>query len=722
MPASTFTRHRIHTAILLLAAPISCLAQAQPAPGANPQATYAGTLAPVVVTSTRTETLIFDTPASVDSIDGNAMRDRQPQVDLAESLNGLPGVQIQDRQNDAQDLQISIRGFGARSSFGVRGVRLYVDGIPATMPDGQGQTSNIEIPTIERVEILRGPFSALYGNASGGVIQVFTRDGERPPTVGASVAAGSNGLRRYGVTANGARDTGAGELDYTVGVNRVTNDGYRDHSASRRNQANAKLGLQLDDDRRLTVIANHVDLRADDPLGLTREQFDSTPRIAPLAEQYNTRKTVRQTQGGLRYEHRVSADDRFSAMLYVGQRSTRQYLAIPPAPQQSPLHAGGVIDLDRDYAGADLRWTAERRLAGRDLTVIGGLAYDQMREDRKGFLNYVDTPGGRELGVMGALRRDETNRVSNVDPYLQASWAFAPRWTLDSGVRWSHVRFRSSDHYIVGVNGDDSGNTRYRKLLPMAALRFAATDDLNLYAAIGRGFETPTFNEISYRPDGQAGLNLGLQPATNTSIELGAKADVGRGTFTAAVFQTLTEDEIVTAISSGGRSTFQNAGRTRRHGAELSWEGRLAGEWRARAAYAWLNATYRDDVCSPAPCGQNPIVSGNRIPGIARHTAFAALDWAPPQGWRAGVDVRYQDGVFVNDANSDAAPSYVIAGASVGYVWRNGPWEWSGFTRVDNLFDRKYAGSVIVNDGNGRFFESAPGRTWSAGLGATYAF
>ncbi|MBU4610667.1 TonB-dependent receptor [Achromobacter sp. GG226] len=721
MPPYAKTRHRAPAA-LLLAAPALCLAQAQPQPATAAGGAYAGTLAPVVVSSTRTETIVFDTPASVDSIDGDTMRDRQPQVDLAESLTGLAGMQIQDRQNDAQDLQISIRGFGARSSFGVRGVRLYVDGIPATMPDGQGQTSNIEIATTDRVEVLRGPFSALYGNASGGVIQVFTRDGERPPSVGASFAAGSHGMRRYGLTAQGANDTGAGVFDYTLGVNRTTTDGYRDHSASRRNQANAKLNLQLDDDRRLTIIANHVDLSAQDPLGLTRAQFDDTPRVAPLAQQYNTRKTVRQTQGGLRYEHRVTTDDTLSAMLYVGTRSTQQFLSIPPAPQQSPLHAGGVIDLERDYAGADLRWTAERQLAGQALTLIGGVAYDQMREDRQGYLNYVDTPAGRELGVMGALRRDETNRVRNLDPYVQGSWAFAPRWTLDAGVRWSHIRFRSNDHYIVGVNGDDSGDARYRKLLPMAALRFAATEDLNLYAAVGRGFETPTLNEISYRADGQAGLNFDLRPATNTSVELGAKAAIAGGTLTAAVFQTRTEDEIVTAVASGGRSTFQNAGRTRRHGAELSWAGALVGDWQLRASYAWLDARYRDDVCAPAACGQNPIVSGNRIPGIARHTAFAALDWAPPEGWRAGVDVRYQDQVFVNDANEDAAPSYLVAGASVGYRWRQGPWSWDAFGRVDNLFDRKYAGSVIVNDGNGRFFESAPGRNWSAGMGASYAF
>ncbi|MGE8637794.1 MAG: TonB-dependent receptor plug domain-containing protein, partial [Achromobacter sp.] len=248
------------------------------------------TLAPVVVTGTRLGTAVLDTPASVDVVDGAAMRRGQPGINLSEGLAGVPGLQIQNRQNYAQDLQISSRGFGARSTFGVRGVRLYVDGIPATMPDGQGQTSNIDIGSIDRVEVLRGPFSALYGNSSGGVIQVFTEDGAPPPTVSASGWGGSDGTWRYGVKASGGE---TGGLDYVLDASRFTTDGYRDHSAARKNLANAKLGLQLDDASRLTIVVNSVDLKAQDPLGLTYQQFQDDPRAAPLAEQYDTRKTVR---------------------------------------------------------------------------------------------------------------------------------------------------------------------------------------------------------------------------------------------------------------------------------------------------------------------------------------------------------------------------------------------------------------------------------------------
>jgi len=673
------------------------------------------TLSPVVVTGTRLSTSVLDTPASVDVVDGVAMRRGQPQINLSEGLAGVPGLQIQNRQNYAQDLQISSRGFGARSTFGVRGVRLYVDGIPATMPDGQGQTSNIDIGSIDRVEVLRGPFSALYGNSSGGVIQVYTEDGTAPPSLGASAWAGSFGTWRYGAKASGVTGTGAGELDYVVDLTRFTTDGYRDHSAARKNLANAKLGLQLDDASRLTIVANSVDLTAQDPLGLTYQQFQDDPRAAPLAQQYDTRKTVRQTQGGVVYERQVDGRNTLRVMAYYGQRDTTQYQSIPPAAQLAPTQAGGVVDLARQYGGADVRWTSELDMAGRPLTVIGGFSYDSLREDRKGYQNFTGTGGNQQLGVQGALRRDETNTVYSADPYVQASWKVSPRWTLDAGLRYSTVRFDSNDHYIVPGNGDDSGDARYRKALPVAAVRYAVNADVNVYASYGRGFETPTLNEISYRPGGLPGLNFGLSPALSTNLEAGLKARLAGGLATAAVFHTRTDDEIVSAGSSGGRTSYQNAGRTRRDGVELGWTAEFAPHWRTQFAYTWLNARYADDSGAD-------IRAGNKIPGIARQAVFASLAWAPPEGWQASVEGRALSKIYVNDANDQDAPGYFVAAVSAGYVKRLGPWELNAYARVDNLFDKRYAGSVIVNESNGRYYEPAAGRSAGMGVGATYRF
>ncbi|QAU35977.1 TonB-dependent receptor [Janthinobacterium sp. 17J80-10] len=690
-------------------------ARAEPVESAPPSS-----LKPVIVTSTRTGLPPFATPASVDVVDGESMRSNLPQVNLSESLAGVPGMLIQNRQNYAQDLQIAIRGFGSRSTFGIRGVRLYVDGIPATLPDGQGQSSNIDIASAERVEILRGPYSALYGNSSGGVIQVFTEEGSGALRLTPSLTVGSHGLRRYGTKAAGSGGEEHGALDYLVSASRFTSDGYREHSDAARNLANARLGIRLDTDSKLTLVANSVALKAQDPLGLDWAQFRADPRsVAAVAIQFDTRKTVQQAQGGLVYERRIDGANDMRIMAYYGQRDTVQFQAIPPGPQANPRHAGGVISLGRDYGGIDARWTTRLHLAGRPLTLVGGLAWDTLEEQRQGYENFI----GATLGVQGALRRNESNTVWNLDPYLQGAWEFAERWTLDAGVRQSTVRFSSDDLYIVGLNGDDSGAARYRKLLPMAALRYQARHDLNLYATVGRGFETPTFNELSYRTDGLSGLNFGLRPSVNTSAELGAKARLGGGMLTAAVFRIRTEDEIVSAGSLGGRATFQNAGRTRRNGMELGWDGKFAHNWRVQASHTWLEATYRDSFCSPACSGVNPAIpAGNSIPGIARQMAYVSLAWAPPQGWRTGIEGRYLDRIYVNDRNSEAAPGYFTAAVHTGYLLQINRWTIDGYARIDNLFDRRYAGSVIINEGNGRYFEPAPGRNWSAGMSAAYRF
>ncbi len=687
-------------------------------------------LAPITVTSTRLDTSVLDTPASISVIDGFDMRDARLQINLSEGLAGVPGLQIQNRQNYAQDLQVSIRGFGSRSSFGVRGVRLYVDGIPATMPDGQGQTSNIDIASIDRVEVLRGPFSSLYGNSSGGVINVYTEDGADPPELSAGMAAGSYGTYRYGAKASGVVDLEKTELDYVLSATRFTTQGYRDHSGARKNLVNAKLRLQFDDNSKLTLIANSVDLKADDPLGLTREQFDSDPRsVASVALQYNTRKTVKQSQGGLIYERAINADNDLRAMLYYGERDTVQFQSIPFTAQRDERHAGGVIDLQRKYGGADLRWTSRLVFAGKPFTLIGGLSYDEMKENRRGYENFSGEPfTGQtgQLGVRGDLRRKESNTIWNLDPYMQASWRFLPRWTLDAGLRYSNIRFESDDHYLNGRNGDDSGATRYRKLLPVASLRYQVSPDVSVYGSVGRGFETPTFNEISYRDFNSSGLNFALQPSANTSIEVGAKANIGKGLLTAALFQTRTEDEIVAADAEGGRTVYQNAGRTLRTGFELAWRGEVARHWHTELAYTWLDAKYRDD-CAAGNCA-NPgdpakyLQEGNRIPGVARHALYAALAWAPPTGWRAGVDARYLSKMYVNDGNTEATPGYVVAGMHAGYVWRLGPWETNAYARLDNIFDRRHAGSAIINENIGRYYEPAPGRNWSAGVNASYAF
>ncbi|HEY3986893.1 TonB-dependent receptor PqqU [Cedecea sp.] len=699
------------TALLLIPAFTPCFTQA-----ADTTQTDETTLLVTAKPATVSE---LDTPAAVSVVSGDDLRQATPRINLSENLGGVPGLQIQNRQNYAQDLQLSVRGFGSRSMYGVRGVRMYVDGIPATMPDGQGQTSNIDLNSVESIEVLRGPFSALYGNSSGGVVNVTTETGRQPPTFEASSYYGSFGSWRNSVKATGSTGDGAqaGDVDYAVSASRFTTHGYRDHSSAQKNLGNAKLGVRLNDVSKLTLLFNSVDIDANDPGGLTGQEWHDNPTQAPRADQYNTRKTTKQTQGGLRYDRQLSERDDLSVMMYAGVRETTQFQSIPAAVQKSPTHPGGVIQLARHYQGIDTRWTHNGELGGVPVSFTTGLDYETMTEKRKGYENFVTVNGATVLGEQGNLRRNERNLMWNLDPYLQTTWQLTDKLSLDAGVRYSSVYFDSNDYYIVGKNGDDSGNASYHKWLPAASLKYAVNDGWNVYTSAGRGFETPTINELSYRDNGASGLNFALQPSTSTTVEVGSKNRIGNGLFTAALFQTDTDNEIVVDQSSGGRTTYKNAGETRRRGLELSLDQQFAADWRLKMAWTYLDATYRSNVCGTNDC------NGNRMPGIARNMGYASLGYVPEDGWYAGADVRYMSDIQADDQNDAKAPTYTTVGLNTGYKLQlQQNWLLDIWGRVDNLFDRDYVGSVIVNEGNGRYFEPAPGRNYGVGVNVSYSF
>lgn len=700
----------LHTTRLPMKSTLSCLiACISQGIYAEEPVTEVQRLAPIVVEATRTDRAILETPASAYYL--NQEQQNNLNVNLSETLKGVPGLQLNNRENYAQDLQISMRGFGARSTFGVRGVRLYVDGIPATMPDGQGQTSNIDLNSLDHIEVLSGPFSSLYGNSSGGTILTQSREGQGPDSITLGYSGGSQNKGQTNLVLQGGSGN-ASEPSYIISSSYFDTDGFRDHSGAHKVLNNAKLTWDLDDGSKINWVNNYVKIAADDPGGLTRELWEKNPKqVVPNVTKYNARKEIEQVQTGLTWNKPINDQHEFYAMAYAGQRSVTQYQSIPSTAQSGPNHAGGVIDFDRQFYGADLRWTGTDILQNTKL--IAGVAVDGMTEDRKGYQNFV----GNTLGIKGELRRNEDNTLWNADPYIQASYSFAPDWTLDAGLRYSNVHFKSEDRYLS--NGDNSGKTTYEKVLPSVALSWKILPDLMTYASYAQGFETPTFTEMAYPADGSNDV-LSLKAAESETYELGLKSANRFGDMTLAAFQTQTKNDIVSAGSDGGRSTFRNADKTLRKGLELSWNKDLWRDLTAQASYSYIDATFDADI--PAIGTVAAVSSGNYIPGIAKNQAFFSLGWKPENGLHGGIDVRYSDRIYVNDINSQYAPSYTVAGANVGYNWNVKDLSVKTFARVDNLFDKDYSGSVIVNESNGRFYEPAEDRNWSAGLSVIKEF
>jgi iron complex outermembrane receptor protein len=666
----------------------------------------------VLITGSVAERTVADAPYAITVIDRETLRSAGAQVNLSEALSRVPGLVVANRSNYAQDLQISSRGFGARSNFGVRGIRLFADGIPATGPDGQGQVAQFDLANTERVEVLRGPFSVLYGNSSGGVISLFSAPVTRPEVEG-EMDLGAFGFEQLRAAVASPL---AGGFNLRASVSTMAIDGFRPNSAAHRDLGSARLGWQGQLDT-VAVIASAFSQPALDPLGLTRQQFDANPgQTAPQALQFGTRKDLGQQQIGLTWKHRFDegALRDLQWMVYRGQRSVTQFLAIPAATQANPNHGGGVVDFDRAYSGTDLRL----RLAWQSVDLMLGAAADRQTDDRRGYNNFTGPIGApTALGVFGLLRRQETDRARSADAYAQAEWALGGGLVASGGLRSGQVQLSADDAYLS--NGDDSGKVSFRYTNPVLGLRWQFAPGWQLYSSAARGFESPTLNEMAYQPDGSGGFNTGLRPQVSRQGELGSKWQGAGADADLVLFRVDTRDEIGVAANVGGRASYQNVGRTARRGAEFGAGWQLGSAWRMRLALTFLDASYRDSfyTCTTTPCtlgtapASLPVPAGNSIVGAQRSSGFAELAWRSAAAGEFGVELRGAGRTAVNDLNTDFAGGYATAGLR----WRWGQDLGGGtrletLVRLDNVTNRRYAGSVIVNDANGRYFETAPPR------------
>ncbi|MBF7730754.1 TonB-dependent receptor [Pseudomonas sp. N040] len=666
---------------------------------------------PLVITGSRYQASSFNLPFAVQRVDAEQATAGKPRVNLSEALSSVPGLVVQNRSNYAQDLQISSRGFGARSAFGIRGIKLLADGVPLSNPDGQGQAATFDLDTLDHIEVLRGPFANVYGSNSGGVIQLFSRDGAGPPRVSASTAMAAWDTRRSQVSVEGGNQQ-AGVL---VNQSHFSTDGYRQHSSASLDKTFAKLTLHPDAESRLALIYTQLNQNDSlDPQGLTWDEYTARQdAAAPGALLFDTRKTVDHSSLALNFDRDFSAGT-WQNTLYGGTRHVTQYQSIPVVVQLNPKSSGGVIDFERSFQGASTRWIQPLNVFAGALTVTSGLEYDASSDDRQGYENFV----GSTLGVQGALRRDEQDDVTSLSPFVQAAWELE-RLQLQSGLRYNHVEFTVDDTYITGSNGDDSGGVTYTDYTPNLGASYLLNPQLSVYTSWSRGFETPTLNELFYSgPDGRFGFDLA--PATSEQYEVGLKARLGRSSnLQLALFQIDTEDELVVLSSIGGRTSYQNAAQTERHGVELALDSRLSETLTMRLAATAMSAIYSEAFVSRG----NTIGAGRHIPNIPARSLFAELAWQPAAGFSTALEGIYRSNLYVEDSNAaKTAPSYSLFNWQARLEQQFEQLTLNQVLRIDNLLDRDYIGSIIVGDSNGRYYEPGPERAWYVGAGLEYRF
>ncbi|MBL8264507.1 MAG: TonB-dependent receptor [Xanthomonadaceae bacterium] len=642
-------------------------------------------------------------PGAIMRIDATTLRDGQRQVNLSEALQRVPGFTALDRSNYAQDLQIQTRGFGARSTFGIRGVRLVVDGIPSSGADGQGQAASFPLSSLDRIEILRGPLALRHGGAPGGAIIGTSRAPVNDAVDLDAWAADDGGWRANARIDGHNRDL---RFRWRVQAGRFATDGFRPQSAARRQHANAFGEWLISDSDLVRVVYNglHQPL-SEDPLGLTRAAFDDDPHATdPVASRFDTRKTIDDHQLGIAWEHRSEGHhSRLSA--YRSDRDVVQFLAVPTTAQVAAGSAGGVIDLGRSSTG--IEWS--HRFAGEHGALEFSVEASRLDEARRGYENFV----GTQVGVRGRLRRDERNRADALEAAATGEWNLDGAWTLLAGLRGAWLRLDSRDRFLA--NGDDSGGREDSRVSWSVGAKWDVSVPATLYMHVGEHGETPTLNELAYRADGSAGFNRDLDPSRARSYEIGARWRSGSLDASLAAYRIDSRDEIVPALNRGGRASFANAGTTRRQGLELGVSAWFSKHWQASVAASWVDARFEDDFSFVVQGETRRVAAGNRMPGIPRADLFAELEWRSPEGrWTTALEARAVGRMVVDDRNTDAAAG------NARFAWRlSGAFGggWRAFLRVDNLFDRQAAGSVIVNEANGRFFEPSAGRSVTLGIG-----
>lgn len=658
-------------------------------------------LAPIIVSVLRSPVRLDRLPFSASVLAGPVLTEGNSGLFIEEVLHALPGVRVQNRYNASTGERISIRGFGARSQFGVRGIKIVVDGIPATLPDGQTTLDHLDIGSLGRVEALRGPAAALYGNGAGGVIHFHSA----PPYAGAyrqdlSVVAGSDGLLRLQTTGSGT----VGGIGFRASVARSVFDGFRNndsesgedpYSRAERTTLNAALTSPAAGGT-LTLQLAGLDLYALNPGSLPAELFEEgSNRAWGFNVARKTRKAVRQGQAGVRW-HGPAGGMEASLAVYGVRRELDN-----PIPTS-------VIDLDRNGGGARLvlgrDWPARALVARVDF----GVEAELQQDSRRNFAN--------EAGEPGSLTLDQEERVRAAAVFGQLQLPVTRRLHVIAALRFDRFGFTATDRLVAAGDPDDSGKRDMGGLSPSFGMHFESGSH-GVFASVARSFETPTTTELGNAPQGAGGFNPGLAPQRGWTIEGGIRGVAGgRLAYDVAVFTTALTGQLVPfeVPSDPGRRFYRNAGRSRIRGFEVSTRSALSQLLTVRLSYGYLDARFTEFSVG------DDVFDDNRVPGIAPHRLEVSLR-AGRGAWFGELRVETRGEVPADDANDAAAESFTLVSMRVGATGiRAGGFALSPFAAVTNVTNERYASSVVVNAFGGRYFEPGPDRGGHVGLSLSW--
>ena len=708
-----YTMHTLGALALVMA--LAGTADAQPAAGEQPDGTSitspqnpvassipaaAGKhrLDEIVVTGTRIRTTLRTVPAAVTVVSEDDIQLARQRISLAESLGRVPGLFLQNRYNHVLGLRVSIRGFGARANFGVRGVKILYNGIPATLPDGQASADTIDLGAVSQIEVIRGPSSTIYGNASGGVINVTTEPPPETPFAALHVAGGEFGFRQLQLKAGGQGEN----VGYMVSMSDWTYDGFREHSSSEKKDFTGRFNFDFGEDRLLLATISYGEQPLGlDPGGVTASFAADQPRAArPQNILFNARQHYEQSRIGLVYDMPLSENNSLTARNYYVWRDFIQFL---------PFQDSAVPAFDRFFMGGGLSFNHEGALLGHSNQLVIGFDIDSQDDDRTRYDN--------DFGQLGALTAAQNESVVSKGFFVQDEFSVREDLLLTLGARYDEVTFDVTDQFLS--DGDDSGEVTQTSASPMAALVYAMSPAINIYGRYSTSFEVPTTTEYA-NPDGSGGFNQSLEPQLSKNYEIGIRGALAdRHYYQLALYTMSTEDELIPfeVPGSPGHDFFANAGESERSGVEFSLVSHLTDRIRTTLSYTYSDFTFERFVDAD---GNN--FAGNTIPGTTDNQLYAEIRYADPRGWFGSLDALYIGNQYTNNANTVINDAYTLTDFRAGYQFGVGTILVTPFVAVNNILDAEYNANVRINAFGGRYFEAGPGRNFVGGVTVNYRY
>lgn len=633
----------------------------------------------LTVSATRVERNLLTLPVSVSTVDADDIQ-RRAMLGLDESLLRVPGMFFQGRYNSSQDLRISIRGFGARSNFGIRGIKVYVDGLPSTVADGQTSLDDLDLSNIARIEVLRGPAAALYGASAGGVINIQTQSGPDVPFVEAGTIFGQYGLDRYLVKGGGR----VGAFNYYLNGNYLDYDGYRDNARTRQGIVNGKFGYTFADGSQGQLILRGANApTAQDAGGLSAAEVRDLGRRASRQRNIDFRsgEDVQEQKVGLSWRKSMGVHN-VEFRNYYNWRDFDGFL---------PTDVGGAVTFRRFFYGGGGQYSNATALFGHANRVTLGFEVDTMTDDRKRYTNLG--------GVRGALGFDQDENADTVGVYLQEEFNVTEKLAVQAGLRYDHIRFSVDDRFLG--NGDQSSSLGFDEINPMLGAVYSFMPAVNFYVNYATAFETPTFTEFARQADLQTGGFANVAPQRTRGYEVGFKGLVmNRFTYQLAFFDMDIEDEVTTVENKNGRAFFNNAN-TERRGLEASLTAELYAGLRFTGAYTFSDFSFDRFA-------RFPNVEGNTLPGLPSQNFYMELAYRHDAGWFAKFDLNHVSTLYADNANAVKVPDFNVANLVIGRDVRVGTTTVTPSFGVNNLFDADYNQAIRIQEANQRYFEPAP--------------